>query len=183
MHAQRRLATGLFILAAVCLTTLPSAAQERGNDQARPSPNAGISQTIGTTRIDLQYGRPAVRGRTIFGDLQPWGEPWRAGANEPTTIVISKDVRVEGEPLEAGMYNIFMRPMQDGDWDVIFTTPVRWGTMYDQATPVIQVSVTPKEAPLQEWLTYQFEDLTDTSATLVMHWERTMVPVTISTAE
>ena len=81
----------------------------------------------------------------------------------------------------AGTYNLFMRPAQQGDWDVIFTTPVRWGTMFDQATPVLEVKATPQRGPAQEWLAYHFEDLSDDSATLIMRWEETMVPITIST--
>lgn len=178
-----RLSTGLLVLMALLLLSAEPALAQRANSEPRSSPNAKVSQTIGTTEIDMHYGRPGVKGREVFGGLQEWGEPWRAGANEPTTITFSDDVRVEGQPLEAGTYNIFMRPMQQGNWDVIFTTPVRWGTMFDQATPVLQVSVPPEEGPHQEWLSYRFEDLSDTSAALVMHWDETMVPIRISTAD
>jgi len=164
------------------LVTAPAAAQ-RGNNEPRPSPNAGVSQTIGTTVIDVEYGRPGVKGREIYGGLVPWGEVWRAGANEPTTIVLSGDVQVEGEQLAAGTYNIFVRPSQEGAWDVIFTEPVRWGTMFNEANPVLEISAAPREAPDQEWLSYRFEDPSATEATLVMHWAGMELPIEISVPE
>lgn len=173
------LATGLLVLLATLLIAEPVFAQ-RNNDSPRPSPNAKVSQTIGTTTIDMHYSRPGVRGRTVFGGLEAWGEPWRAGANEPTTIVFGGDVLIEGEPLAAGEYAIFMVPMEQGDWEVIFGTMVGWGTQYNPDNDVLRVSVSPQQGDNQEWLVYTFGNLTDTSATLVMHWAETMVPVSIS---
>ena len=177
-----RLSFGLVLVVTLLLCAQPVQAQ-RDNSETRSSPNAKVAQTIGTTEVGLHYSRPGVKEREIFGDLVPWGEPWRAGANEPTTITFSDDVQIEGQPLEAGTYNLFIRPMEDGDWDVIFTTPVRWGTMFDQATPVLEVSVPPEQGPTQEWLTYRFVNLSDTSADLIMHWDTAVIPLTISTAE
>lgn len=179
---SKRYLAGFLALGLLLLAVHPALAQ-RDNTSPRPSPNAKVSQTIGTTEVDLHYGRPGVKGREVFGELQSWGEPWRAGANEPTTITFSNDVKVAGKDLEAGTYNIFMRPMESGDWDVIFTTPVRWGTMFEDATPVLEVKATPRTGAQQEWLMYRFENLTETSADLVMHWDDKMVPVTISTAD
>ena len=177
-----RSSAALLPLLAFLLIASPALAQ-RASDEARPSPNAKVSQTIGTTEVDLHYGRPAVKDRDVFGGLQAWGEVWRAGANEPTTITFSDNVEVAGQPLEAGTYNLFIRPNEESDWDVIFTTEVDWGTMFSDATPVLEVQATPEEAPKQEWLHYNFDDLSDNSATLVMHWNETMLPVTITTAE
>ena len=173
------LTTSLFLVLAMLLTVAPVFAQ-RGNDSARPSPNAKVSQTIGTTEIDMHYSRPGVRGRTIFGGLEAWGEPWRAGANEPTSITFGSDVLIEGQPLAAGEYALFIIPMETGDWTVIFGTMVGWGTQYSQDNDVLRVSVTPQQGASQEWLIYKFEELTDTSATLMMHWAETIVPVQIS---
>lgn len=171
----------LLVFALLSFTALPAAAQDRDNSEARASPNARVAQTIGTTQVTMHYGRPGVKGREVFGELVPWGEVWRAGANEPTTITFSDDVQVEGQSLEAGTYNIFIRPSESGAWDAIFTTQVDWGTMFDQASPVLEVSVSPEEAPAQEWLMYRFENLSETSAELVMHWAETRLPITIST--
>lgn len=171
------------LLAALMLLATNPAHAQRDNSEVRASPNAKVSQTIGTTVVDMHYSRPGVKGREIFGGLVPWDEAWRAGANEPTTITFSDGVTIEGQPLEAGTYNLFIRPKQDGPWDVIFTTQVDWGTMFDQAKPILEVGVTPEEAPKQEWLMYRFEDLSDTSATLVMHWDETRLPISISTSQ
>ena len=181
MRNWLRLSTGLFLFFALLLATEPAHAQ-RDNSEPRASPNSEVSQTIGTTVVDMHYSRPGVKGRDIFGDLVPYDEVWRAGANEPTTITFSENVEVEGQPLEAGTYNLFIRPHENSPWDVIFTTQVDWGTMFDQAEPVLEVSVSPEEAPQQEWMQYRFEELSDTSATLVMHWDETRLPISISTA-
>lgn len=171
---------GLLLLLALLFTPESTYAQ-RDNSEPRSSPNAAVSQTIGTTVIDIHFSRPGVKGRQIFGDLVPYGNVWRAGANEPTTITFSDDVQVEGETLEAGTYNLFIRPNENGPWDVIFTTPVDWGTMFDQADPVLEVSASPTDAPMQEWLAYRFENIGEGSATLVMHWAETGLPIRIST--
>lgn len=176
----------VFVLSLALLVTpalIPDALAQRDNSSPRPSPNARVSQTIGTTEVDITYGRPGVKGRTVFGDLQAWGEVWRAGANEPTTVTITGPIEVAGERLEEGTYNLFMRPNQDGPWDVIFTTPVRWGTMFSEATPVLEVQADAVSGPAQEWLSYTFEDLSDTSATLIMRWDEFAVPLTLSVGE
>jgi len=171
--------TGLLVLLCTLLVAEPTFAQ-RGNNEPRPSPNAGLSQTIGTTVVDMHYSRPAVKGRTIFGGLEAWGKTWRAGANEPTTITFSGDVKIEGRDLPAGTYALWITPMETGDWDVTLGTMVRWGTMSGESDPVLTVSVAPRQGDLQEWLIYRFEDLSTTSATLVMHWENTLLPIRIS---
>lgn len=168
-------------LLVLLLMANPASAQ-RDNSSPRPSPNAAVSQTIGTTVVDLHYSRPGVKGRNIFGGLQPWGQVWRAGANEPTTITFSKDVMVEGQPLPAGSYALWITPMENGAWDVIFGDLVGWGTQYDPTKDVLKVSATPENAPAQEWLMYRFEDLSATGATLVMHWDAVRLPIRITTA-
>ncbi len=170
----------LLLAAAAFLLVPDSVWAQRDNSRPRSSPNAAISQTIGTTTIDLHYSRPGVKGRTVFGDLAPWGQVWRAGANEPTTITLSGPVTVQGQALDAGEYNVFIRPNESGEWDVIFTTPVRWGTMFSDATPVLEVTASPAEAPSREWLSYSFENLTENSADLVLHWADRQLPLTIT---
>lgn len=174
------------ILAAALMVAnlfVSDALAQRDNSRPRPSPNAAVSQTIGTTEIHVTYGRPGVKGRTVFGDLQPWGEAWRAGANEPTTITLSGPVEVNGQRLDEGTYNLFMRPRQEGPWDVILTTPVRWGTMFDEATPVLEVEAMPTTATAEEWLSYSFSELSDTSAMLVMRWADVAIPLNLRVLE
>lgn len=155
-----------------------SANHNRENLEARPSPNAAVSQTIGTTEVVVTYGRPGVKGRTIFGDLQPYGEVWRTGANEATAVTFSDDVTVEGQQLEAGTYSLYTIPGED-TWTVIFNSNLSWGTEYDDSKDVLRVEVEPRNAPSMEWFMIYFEELSQTSANMVLHWSTTKVPVTI----
>lgn len=172
----------LLMFCALALLALPAQAQ-RDNSRARPSPNATVSQTIGTSVVAMHYSRPGVKGRTIFGDLVSWDSPWRAGANEPTTITIPADMEVEGAALAAGTYSLFIIPRESGPWSVIFHEPIGWGTQYNAEAEVLRVEVEPREAPMQEWLLYTFEDLASDGATVVMHWAETAVPFRLTIPE
>jgi hypothetical protein len=155
---------------------------ERENTVPRVSPNAVVGQTIGVTEVRITYGRPGVRGRTIFGDLVPFGEVWRTGANEATAISFSSPVRIEGKSLDAGTYGLFTIPGQDR-WTIIFNNePEQWGAYnYDSSKDTLRVEVEPESAPTQEMMTFSFENTTDTTATCVLHWAETRVPFEIST--
>lgn len=153
-------------------------AQERGNEQTRPSPNASISQTIGTTVVTITYGRPGVKGRDVFGGLEAYGEVWRTGANESTAITFSDDVTIEGETLPAGTYSLYTIPGQE-EWTIIFNAKLSWGTEYDAAEDVLRVTTTPEEAPTREWFMIHFRNLSSESAECVLHWDTVRVPFTI----
>lgn len=170
------------LLAALFLLALPVTAQERDNDEPRASPNASIGQTIGTTDVTLTYGRPSMRDRDIFGALVPYGEVWRTGANEPTTITFSSDVTVEGEPVPAGTYALFTVPGEDA-WTVILNSGTeQWGAMeYDEGQDVLRTEVTPMAGETMEMMTFSFEDVGETEGRLVLHWDDVRVPVTIGT--
>lgn len=165
---------------------LPVHAQERGDAVPRVSPNATVSQTIGVTTVEITYGRPSVKGRDIFGGLVPFGEVWRTGANEATTVSVSTPVRVQGERLAAGTYGFFTIPGPD-TWTLIFNeTANQWGAYnYDPGQDVLRVEATPQSADTQELMTFSIEDVTDTSATAVLHWAETRVPfsITVNTPE
>ncbi len=163
------------------LLALPVEAQERGNTLPRTSPNATVSQTIGITEVQVAYGRPSVNGRTIFGDLVPFGDPWRTGANEATTFSVSTPVRVEGQPLEAGTYGLFTVPGPES-WTILFNDVAdQWGAYeYDASEDVLRAETTPESADAQELLQFTFENVTDTSATMVLHWATTRVPVDLT---
>jgi hypothetical protein len=166
----------------VGLLASPAAAQERGNDEARTSPNAAVSQTIGTTEVRITYGRPQVNGRTIFGDLVAYGEVWRTGANEATTISFSSDVRVQGEELAAGTYSLYTIPGQDS-WTLIFNDIAnQWGTQYDESEDVLRVEAEPQSADSREMMTFLFTNVDDTSGTGVLHWSDVRVPFEIEVA-
>lgn len=159
----------------------PQAIPLRANE-ARPSPNASVSQTIGTTVVTLTYGRPGVKGRRVFGGLEAYGTVWRAGANEATVFSATSDVTINGEALPAGVYAFFAIP-NEGDWTLIFNKQAeQWGAFnYDESQDALRVTATPQEADAVEWLAYYFGDLTGTSATAYLHWDTTRVPFTIST--
>lgn len=165
----------------VGLISQPATAQERGNDEARVSPNAEVSQTIGTTEVLVTYGRPGVRDRDIFGGLVAFDEVWRTGANESTALVLSDDVTIEGEEVPAGTYSIYTIPGED-EWTIIINEKMSWGTQYDEAQDVIRVTTEPEESFFVEQFLIYFEGVTDTSGELVLHWDNTKVPVTIETA-
>jgi hypothetical protein len=177
-----RLVLPLLLFAAVL--TAPAAAQERSNEEARVSPNAAVSQTIGTTEVRITYGRPSVNDRTIFSEdgLVPFGEVWRTGANEATTISVSDDVTVQGESLSAGTYSLYTIPGPDS-WTLIFNDVAnQWGTEYDEGEDVLRVEATPESGPQVEMMMFYFEDVDDTSGTGVLHWNETRVPFEIEVA-
>ena len=168
---------------ALLLLALPASAQERASDEPRPSPNAVVGQTVGTTDVLVTYGRPSVRGREVFGELVPYGAVWRTGANEASTITVSDDVMVEGERLPAGTYALFTVPGEDG-WTVVFNrTAAQWGSFrYDEAEDALRVTVEPVEIPAQEQFLIAFSDVSTDAATMHLHWDTVGVPVRISTA-
>src|SRR4051812_13060317 len=106
-------------LAALALTTATAAIAQPppALSVPRPSPNASVSQTIGITEVALHYSRPGVKGRTIWGDLVPYGQVWRTGANENTTISFSTPVKIQGHELPAGLYGLQTIPTAT-EWTV-----------------------------------------------------------------
>jgi hypothetical protein len=192
---KRKFILGLVVVLVVGFAVSSTAfAQEK---KVRPSLHASVSQTIGVdTVITFDYSRPGVKERTIWGELVPYGLtpgnkyseekpfPWRAGANEKTTIAVSSDVLVDGKPLPAGKYSIHMIPSEK-DWIVIFNKVSEgWGSYdYDEAEDALRVKVTPVEAPFEEWMRFGFDDLAGTSAVAFLQWEKLKVPFTIALAE
>lgn len=172
------LSTGFAALLAVALFSTTATAQERGNDEARVSPNATVSQTIGTTEVTITYGRPSVNDRTIFDGLVPFGQVWRTGANESTAITFSSDVMIEGETVEAGTYSLYSVPGED-EWTIIINSKLSWGTQYDQSADVLRVNVEPETGQEVEQFMIYFENVSEDSAECVLHWDTTKVPFTI----
>ena len=176
-----QISSGLLLVLGL-LALQPAAAQERTNTLPRVSPNAKIIQTVGVTRITITYGRPSVRERTIFGELVPYGDVWRAGANEATTITFEDDVQVQGQSLEAGTYALFTIP-DSPEWTFIFNkTANQWGAYnYDAEEDALRVTATPEEAPFRELLTYTFRNVTDTAAEVVLRWAEVAVSFAVQT--
>ena len=181
----RFLSIGLSFVLLACVWVAPTLAQDRidrGNEEPRVSPNAAVSQTIGTTEVRITYGRPKVKGREIFGGLVSYGEVWRTGANEATTFSVSSDVTIEGEPLSAGTYSFYTIPGED-QWTLIFNNVAeQWGTDYDESKDALRVTVSPESGPQREMMTFLFENVTTDKGTCVLHWNRTHVPFEIQVA-
>jgi len=149
-------------------------------DLPRPSPNAWVSQMVGVTKISITYSRPGVKGREIWGKLVPYGEVWRSGANENTTITFSTPVKVEGHDLPAGTYGLQTIPTQS-DWTIIFSKDAKeWGAFtYKQEDDALRVQAKPQPAEMRERMAFEFDDVTDTSAKVVLHWEKLKVSFTV----
>ncbi|HEX2688180.1 MAG TPA: DUF2911 domain-containing protein [Kofleriaceae bacterium] len=141
---------------------------------------ATVTQTVGITEITVNYHRPVVAGRQIWGQLVPYGVPWRAGANENTTVTFSSDVKIGGKPLRAGTYGLHMIPTAK-DWTIAFSNVAQaWGSFtYDPKEDAARVTVTPRENVMEEQLLYRFNDTTDQKTTLVLAWEKLAVPIPI----
>ena len=166
------------LTAAVLLSSATAYAQLK---LPEPSPGATAEQTIGITEVKVVYHRPAINGRTIWGQLVPYNEPWRAGANENTTVTFSSDVKVGGKPLKAGTYGLHMIPTPK-EWTIALSNmSTAWGSFtYDPKEDALRVTVTPRtETAGEERLSYHFDDVTETKGTLVLRWEKLAVPIAL----
>lgn len=148
----------------------------------RISPKATVSQTVGLADVEVTYHRPSVKGREVFGELEPWGEVWRTGANEATTITIEHDAKIEGKPLPAGTYALFTIPREEGKWTVIFNREAeQWGAFqYNQEEDALRVDVAPQTVHHHELFTIAFTEVTADSAVLNLVWDETRVPVELA---
>ncbi len=158
-----------------------SPAQSLVLDLPFPSQRAEVSQRIGITDITIKYHRPLVKDRKIWNGLIPYGQVWRAGANENTTITFSDPVLIEGKPLAKGTYGLHMIPNAD-EWTIICSNnATSWGSFtYDQAEDALRVTVRPRAADLHNALTYEFDQLQPDSAVVELEWEKIAVPFTVS---
>lgn len=156
-------------------------------EHPRASPDAIVTQTVGFTTITIDYSRPATRGRTIFGDLVPYGRIWRVGANESTKITIDTDIEVLGNALEKGTYALYAFPEEE-EWQIVFhTNTVHWGdgrTDYNAEEDAFRVKVNPQSTELhQENFLISFDNITHNGADMIWQWEKTkvVIPITVDT--
>ena len=142
----------------------------------RPSPNATVTQTVGVTHISVDYSSPSVKGRKIWGELVPFGEIWRTGANEVTSITFDDPVKINENEMPAGTYGIHTIP-GESEWDVIFSgnTEVDAGSQFDEKKEKLRIKVKPEEAPFIERMTFIFTNTTDNKTTVSLWWEKLMV--------
>ncbi|HEX7708986.1 MAG TPA: DUF2911 domain-containing protein [Thermoanaerobaculia bacterium] len=148
----------------------------------RPSPKASLTQAVGITDITINYNRPGVRGRQIWGGLVPYDQVWRTGANEATTISFSNDVVIDGQKLPKGMYSLHTIPGRE-EWTVIFNSVAeQWGSYsYDAANDKLRIKVKPQQADFREWLSFDLNEMTTDTAKIAIRWDRIAVPFTVDT--
>jgi len=155
-------------------------------DAPQPSPSAIVKQTVGLTEVTLEYSRPAMRDREIFGNLVPFDKMWRTGANANSTITFSDDVQFAGTDVKAGSYAVFTKPGKK-DWKImLYNDTSNWGTPrnWDDSKVVVTATVpVNKLKNAQESFTMAINELTMDSAHLQIMWENTMVaiPFTVPT--
>ena len=147
----------------------------------RPSQRAVAGQRVGLTDITVNYHRPLVGGRKIWGALVPYDQVWRAGANENTTIAFSDPVSIEGQPLAKGVYGLHMIP-NENEWTIIFSkNSTSWGSFtYDQKEDALRVKVKPQAAEMHEALSYDFDDVKPDATLVTLRWEKVAVPFRVS---
>jgi len=172
-----------FLLPVACLLFFVGLCQAQSAllDLPRKSQNAQVSQTIGITNVTVKYSRPLVGGRKVWGGLVPYGEVWRAGANENTVITFPDPVTIEGKPLDKGSYGLFMLPTEN-EWTIIFSkTTTAWGAFtYKPEEDVLRVTVKPTASDFHDALIYDFDQLTSDSALVTLRWDKLAVPFKVA---
>lgn len=153
-------------------------------DFPQPSPRAQSLQMVGLTEMDIEYSRPGVKDRKIFGELVPYGELWRTGANSATKVTFSKDVSIDGKPVKAGSYSVFTIPMEDKIMVMFNSNPESSTGEYDKNLDVVTVEVPfEKSDQFVERMRFNFENVKESTVDLVFNWaNRTFtVPISVDT--
>lgn len=177
----------------ICILLLPFISYNQAiTTPGGPSPAATLTQTIGISTVTVNYSRPSVKGREVWGTLVPYGwnmqafgtgneAPWRAGANQNTTIRFSHDVTVEGKRVTAGTYGLFFVTNKNNTGEVVLSKDSRsWGSFfYDATRDELRANIITQVIPFTELLTYDFDNITKTSAVLGLSWEKKLFPVKI----
>jgi len=152
------------------------------------SPLAKIDQVVGLTNVQIEYSRPSAKGRTVYGDLVPFGKMWRTGANANTIISFSEDVKVVGKDLKKGKYALYTTPKADS-WDIIFYRDINnWGLpeSWEESNVALKVTVKPEtlNQPIESFSLF-LNNLSNDSGVIELSWERTLVsiPFTVPTQE
>lgn len=170
----------LQILAWTLIALLPAGTARA---QGLASPFGTVSQRVDSTTITVEYYRPSVRGRAMFGAQVRWGALWTPGANWATTLEVDHDVSIEGRSLPRGKYSIWMIPAQSPDsWTVVLSRSARrFHTQHpDQADDQLRLKLPVDSAPHVELLTFSFPVVSHTSAILEFHWASTVLPIRIA---
>jgi hypothetical protein len=138
----------------------------------RPSPTSSVKQVVGITEVFVNYSSPGVKGRTIWGELVPFDNVWRTGANAATEISFSTAVKINGKELDAGTYSLFTFPTAS-DWNVMLNSRTGIsGTDYKPEADVLKIKVKPETGEFRERMTFLIENNTNKTADIVLHWEK-----------
>lgn len=148
----------------------------------RPSPNASVSQMIGVTEVTIHYSRPGVKNRIIWGELVPYNEVWRTGANEVTSITFSDPVKINGNNLDAGTYGIHTIPTEN-EWTILFSgnTEIGGSSEFNENNVKLRIKVKPQQAEFTERMIFTFSDVTDNSSMVNLIWDKLKVSFKIET--
>jgi hypothetical protein len=171
-----------FFIAAVIVTAFQfTNAQTLTTPQ--PSPTQTIKQNFGLSTIELSYSRPGIKGRTVFGDLVPYGKVWRTGANQATTITFGEEVMIGDKKVPAGKYGLLTIP-DAAEWTVIISkqTDVTSPDAYKEDQDVVRLKATPYPLPMSiETFTMSFDDVKSSSCNVGIMWDKTYVMFPVST--
>jgi len=150
-------------------------------DLPRQSQHAIVTQRIGITDITVNYHRPLANGRQVWGKLVPYGQVWRAGANENTTVTFTDPISIEGQPLDKGTYGLHMIP-GESEWTVIFSKmSTAWGSFsYKQDEDALRVTVKPQTTEFHDALTYDFDEVKPDSTVVTLRWDKVAVPFKVA---
>ncbi len=174
---------GFFAVLPVFIPLARVSAAEKEFQFPAPSQHSTITQRVGLTDVSVDYSRPDKHGREIFGGLVPYGKVWRTGANAPTRIKLSDAVKIEGKELPAGEYAFYTIPGEN-EWTIIFSKNLKlWGAYgYKPDADALRVTAKPTTLPNEvETFTIGIANLKDDGATITLDWDKTRVPVELTT--
>ena len=178
MNAKPLLCSLAFVCGLAFVSRLP--AQTPGVEFPAASPAGTLKQRVGLTDIQVDYSRPGVKDRTIFGGIVPYGQVWRTGANQATRLTFSTPVKLEGHEIPAGTYALFTIPGEN-EWTIIINKNAnQWGAFqYNEKDDVVRFKVTPATLTdtRVETFTIEFNHIRDESAVLMLVWDKTVVPI------
>jgi hypothetical protein len=180
-HCTRLARGGRFVVIAAAVLLSRAAAAQPAIETPAPSPKARVEQRVGITDVSIDYSSPGVKGRKIWGEVVPYDKVWRAGANAPTKLTVSRDFAFGGTQVKAGSYSVFITPGKKS-WTVALNTDLNaTQDSHDDKNDVAHVAVTPATLPaLRERLIYLFSDTQDDRTDLDLEWERVRIRVAIT---
>ena len=166
--------------AAACMA-VAVAASPAGSQGYPPSQRGSVTQNVAFTEISVVYGRPVARGRELFGALVPWDSVWHPGADSATRMTFNHDILLEGKPLRAGEYTLWLVPREHAPWTVIVS---RAAHVFHKPYPgarfeVLRVDVTPEQVSPVESFAIYFPTVLRAEAVMRLHWGTTAVPIRI----